>query len=148
MKINDGVFRQRVGSLIETHICETFNLRFNQRQKTVGYYDAYNAKDIYEIKASSKSYNTFIIKQSNHEQLLKKQGKYIFISYNLINRDKNLSVITDIDILNIYIINANNLDPVLMEYGRSYEKRKHLMYKIQLVNVLKANDIERGVNND
>lgn len=110
MKQKDGVFRQRVGYLIEQDICKKFNLFYNKRQRTQGYYDAYNGKNIYEIKASSIKNNTFIIKLSNHEQLVNSDGSYIFISYKLRNKDKDLSVISDIEIINIKFIKAVDID--------------------------------------
>ena len=110
MKPKDGVFRQRVGYLIEQHICKKFNLYYNKRQRTQGYYDAYNDKIIYEIKASSIKNNTFIIRLNNHYQLVNSNGSYIFVSYKLKNKDKDLSVISDIEITNIKFIKANDID--------------------------------------
>jgi hypothetical protein len=110
MKQKDGVFRQRVGYLIEQHICKKFNLYYNKRQRTQGYYDAYNDKTIYEIKASSIKNNTFIIRLNNHQQLVNNDGLYIFISYKLKNKDKGLSVISDIEIINIKFIKAKDID--------------------------------------
>jgi hypothetical protein len=110
MNAKDGVFRQRVGYLIEQDICKKFNLFYNKRQRTQGYYDAYNDKNIYEIKASSIKNNTFIIRLSNHLQLVNSGGSYIFVSYKLKNKDKDLSVISDIEITNIKFIKAKDFD--------------------------------------
>jgi hypothetical protein len=110
MNAKDGVFRQRVGYLIEQHICRKFNLYYNKRQRTKGYYDAYDGKTIYEIKASSIKNNTFIIKLNNHQQLVNSSGLYIFVSYKLKNKDKDLSVISDIEIKNIKFIKAKDID--------------------------------------
>ena len=113
MKINSGIFRQRIGNLIEKEICKKYNLYYNLKQKKFGYYDAYNKQTLYEIKSSSINYNTFIIRKFNQKRLLNAYGEYIFISYKLINKDCNLSVISDIKIKNIYFIKASDLDLIL-----------------------------------
>ena len=110
MKQKDGVFRQRVGYLIEQDICKEFNLYYNKRQRTQGYYDAYDDKTIYEIKASSIKNNTFIIRLNNHQQLANLEGVYIFVSYKLKNKDKDLSVISDIKIKDIKFVRAKDID--------------------------------------
>jgi hypothetical protein len=110
MNAKEGVFRQRVGYLIEQDICKKFNLFYNKRQRTQGYYDAYNDETIYEIKASSIKNNTFIIKLSNHQQLVNSGGAYIFVSYKLKNKDKDLSIISDIKIKDIKFIKAKDID--------------------------------------
>ena len=133
MKSNNGIFRQRVGLLIEGAICDKFNLFYNKRQQTQGYYDAYTDKDIYEIKGSNLKYNTFIIRVSNHKRLLESEGNYIFVSYDLKNKDKDLSVITDISLTKIYIISAKDVDKKLKKYGLySKSKRNIQTCKIQL----------------
>jgi hypothetical protein len=110
MKQKDGIFRQRVGYLIEQDICKKFNLFYNKRQRTQGYYDAYDEKTIFEIKASSITNNTFIIRFNNHQQLTSADGIYIFVSYKLKNKDKDLSVISDIKITDIKFIKARDID--------------------------------------
>jgi hypothetical protein len=110
MKQKDGVFRQRIGYLIEQDICKKFNLFYNKRQRIQGYYDAYDDKTIYEIKASSIKNNTFIIRLNNHPQLVNINGVYIFVSYKLKNKDKDLSVISDINIKDIKFIKAKDID--------------------------------------
>ena len=110
MKQKDGIFRQRVGYLIEQDICKKFNLYYNKRQRISGYYDAYDKNNIYEIKASSIKNNTFIIRLNNHQQLVNINGIYIFVSYKLKNKDKDLSVISDIEITNIKFIKAGDID--------------------------------------
>jgi hypothetical protein len=110
MNAKDGVFRQRVGYLIEQDICKKFDLYYNKRQRTQGYYDAYNDETIYEIKASSIKNSTFIIRLNNHQQLANLEGVYIFVSYKLKNKDKDLSVISDIEIINTKFIKANDID--------------------------------------
>ena len=110
MKQKDGLFKQRVGYLIEQDVCKKFSLYYNKRQRIQGYYDAYNDNTIYEIKASNIKNNTFIIKLNNHQQLVNFEGVYIFISYKLKNKDKDLSVISDIEIINIKFIKAKDID--------------------------------------
>ena len=110
MKQKDGLFKQRVGYLIEQDVCKKFSLYYNKRQRIQGYYDAYNDNTIYEIKASNIKNNTFIIKLNNHQQLVNFEGVYIFISYKLNNKDKDLSVISDIEIINIKFIKAKDID--------------------------------------
>ena len=109
MNAKDGVFRQRVGYLIEQHICKKYNLFYNKRQRTQGYYDAYNLDTIFEIKASSIKYNTFIIRIKNHEKLTECAGSYIFVTYAQKDSDKDLRIISDISIKNIYGIKANDI---------------------------------------
>ena len=110
MKQKDGLFKQRVGYLIEQDVCKKFSLYYNKRQRIQGYYDAYNDNTIYEIKASNIKNNTFIIKLNNHQQLVNSSGSYIFVSYKLKNKDKDLSVISDIEIINIKFIKAKDID--------------------------------------
>lgn len=110
MNTKNGAFRQRVGYLIEQHICEKFGLFYNKRQRTQGYYDAYNDKTIYEIKATNNKNNTFMIRLHNHTQLVLSDGSYIFIIYKLRNKDKDLSVISDIELIQIKIIKAAEIN--------------------------------------
>lgn len=109
MKSKDGVFRQRVGALIERHICKELNLYYNKRQRTQGHYDAYDDKTIYEIKASNTTNNVYIIRKNNHKSLCNAQGSYIFVSYKLKNKDKDLTVISDIEVVAIKIVNATDV---------------------------------------
>ena len=110
MNIKNGAFRQRVGYLIEQYICEKYELFYNKRQRTQGYYDAYNDKTIYEIKASNNKNNTFMIRLQNHKQLVRANGAYIFITYKLRNKDKALSVISDIELLQTKIVKASDIN--------------------------------------
>jgi hypothetical protein len=128
MKQKDGVFTQRIGYLIEQEICKKFNLYYNKRQRIQGYYDAYNDKNIYEIKASSIKNNTFIIKINNHQRLVNSVGLYIFVSYKLKNKDKNLSAISDIKIENIKIIKANDIDIAGKRIFMAWEKKPDKKY--------------------
>ena len=106
-------FRRRVGALIEKYVCDKYNLLFNKRQRKYGYFDAYNKDGIFEIKATHIKSNRFVIKTENHKKLLKAHGSYVFVVYDLINRDKRLTVITDIDVLKIKIVDAKVIDDVL-----------------------------------
>lgn len=110
MNTKNGAFRQRVGYLIEQYICEKYKLFYNKRQRTQGYYDAYDDKTIYEIKASNNKNNTFMIRLHNHKQLVLSNGSYIFITYKLRNKDKDLSVISDIELIQIKIIKASDIN--------------------------------------
>ena len=138
-KPKDGVFRQRVGYLIEQDICKKFNLYYNKRQRIQGYYDAYNNKTIYEIKASSIKHNTFFILINNHKQLVNNNGSYIFVSYKLRNKDKNLSVISDIEIINIKFVKAKDIDiskkPINTRWKSKTDKKYIRLYLSDIKNL-------------
>ena len=106
-------FRCRVGSLIEKYVCNTYKFQYNKRQRTHGYYDAYDEKHLYEIKSANIRSDRFVINIKNHKQLLRYNGSYIFVVYDLIDRDKELSVISDIDIKNEIFMNAKHVDGIL-----------------------------------
>lgn len=118
-------FPQRIGKLIEQHIIKTERLLPNKRQQTKGYYDAYNSDGIYEIKAA-KDNNYFRINQKNHEQLFEADGSYILVRYSLIDVDKDLKMITDIDIKDIKYIKADKLKASSSLWTE--DKRKTSMY--------------------
>lgn len=109
--MNNQLFKKRAGTLIERYICDKYNLFFNKQQIKKGYYDAYDKDFIYEIKAAYiNNSSRFIINKHNHTQLNNVGGKYIFVTYNLIDNDKGLQLITDINIKKIlflksYIVN-------------------------------------------
>ena len=148
MNTKDGVFRQRVGALIEKDVCKKFDLFYNKRQHTQGYYDAYNKDNLYEIKASNLSYNTFIIRLKNHNLLLNNDGSYIFVSYSLKNKDVDLRVISDIIIQDIHIISGLNMDGILKRHGNIVKKnvnKDYIRIKIRLNHVLGAKGIKKGV---
>ena len=67
MNPKSGMFRQRVGALIEQHICDKYNLFYNKRQRKMGYFDAYSSDTIYEIKSTIQGSNTFVIIKKNHD---------------------------------------------------------------------------------
>ena len=122
-------FPQRIGKLIEDHIISKESLTPNKRQQTKGYFDAYDATNIYEIKAA-KDNNYFRIMQKNHKLLCNASGTYIFVNYSLKNRDEALKVITDVIIENIYRLDANNL--MLRARLKVEDQRKqNLFYKVK-----------------
>lgn len=118
--------KQRVGRLVEEHVCIKHKLKFNQRQQTKGYYDAYNKDHIFEIKAV-KTINAqdprLIIIIKNHKELLNSgRGKYIIVNYELINKDKDLQLIQDINILDHTIISAENMSNLISKHGTFFER--------------------------
>lgn len=133
-----GRFCQRVGTLIEQYICHKMQLTFNKRQQTKGYYDAYDQNTVYEIKATRQKVNTFLIKESNHKELLTVGGSYIFVCYQVKDNDKNLQVISDIDILDIVTLTADKVN-ILMEssVSKSTVRNKVAYRKVKIGNVHK-----------
>lgn len=146
MKGNDGVFRQRVGMLIEQHICDKFALSYNKRQRKFGYYDAYKGDMIYEIKASIQTSNTFNILEDNHKKLCNTAGSYIFVSYKLINKDITLRVISDIQLYKIYIIPATQVDTVIKQYATGHTKGERIQLKLKMRDVERIQDIMNVVD--
>ena len=106
-------FRCRVGKLVEDYICDKYGFQYNKRQRTRGYYDCYDANYLYEIKSANIRSDRFVINIKNHKQLLRYNGSYIFVVYDLIDRDKELSVISDIDIKSEKFMNAKDVDVLL-----------------------------------
>ena len=106
-------FRCRVGKLVEDYICDKYSFQYNKRQRTRGYYDCYDVNYLYEIKSANIRSDRFVINIKNHKQLLRYNGSYIFVVYDLIDRDKELSVISDIDIKNEIFMNAKLVDALL-----------------------------------
>ena len=106
-------FRCRVGALVEGYICNTYKFHYNKRQRKYGYYDCYDEKHLYEIKSANIKSDRFVININNHKKLLEKNGSYIFVVYDLIDRDKELSVISDIDIKNEIFMNTIHVDRIL-----------------------------------
>jgi hypothetical protein len=154
--------------LIETYICEKYNLFYNKRQQTLGFYDAYYKNKIYEIKASNINYNTFIFKKINHHKLVAANGYYIFVSYNLKDTDKDLQAITDINVLEInlkdtdkdlraitdinvlqtYTISAIHLNNLLIKHNITAKGKtdNYHQYKIQLSTIQRSNDLKEVIN--
>lgn len=139
MKPNNGVFRQRVGALIEQYICERYELFFNKRQRTKGFYDAYKDGGIFEIKASRITHKEFVLLGDNHEKLVKAGGSYIFVSYDIVNHDSQLRVISDIEILDVYIIKAHTINTTIKKYANVKTVRGREQLKIGLARIRTAN---------
>lgn len=143
MKSKDGAFRQRVGALIEKHICKELNLYYNKRQRTQGHYDAYDDRNIYEIKASNTTNNIFIIRKNNHKRLCAAHGSYIFVSYKLKNKDKDLSVMSDIKITLIQIVNANGVGVNDKKTCKAFQNTPNKQYvKINLSEIKRMREVK------
>jgi len=119
-----GRFQQRVGELIEQHVCKIFNLKFNTNQRKNGYYDAYNKKKVYEIKSSNLHNSRATIFLNNHKKLYNANGQYIMILYECDDQDKELRVISDIQILKIVTISAKKLDDTILKYGIHFNRKQ------------------------
>jgi len=130
MKTKQHTFPQRIGKLIETHIIEKDNLLPNKRQQTKGYFDAYNDKNVFEIKAA-KDDNYFRIMQKNHRELFNIHGIYILVRYTLKNTDKDLKAITDIIIGNIRYVTALELQETAVTWLED-QRKKNLYYKVKI----------------
>lgn len=115
MKSADGRYCQRVGALIEKYICEKYDLLYNRRQKIKGYYDAYDKNTLYEIKATNSRSNNFQLNEKNHRTLTGLKGQYIFVLYSLKNKDKDLTVASDITIERAIFRDAVDVDTILRE---------------------------------
>jgi len=120
--------KQRVGNLIEEYIAQQYNLKRNKRQCTYGFYDCYNNKTIYEIKAAKSNSYRFMIYMDNHNRLFMANGVYIFVIYDTIDKDHNLQVITDISIKHVRFIDSKKIDNILLnhpveQYSRKKQKR-------------------------
>jgi len=120
--MNNGVFQQRIGALIEAYICKRSKLYPNQRQQQRGYFDAYNEEHLYEIKAILKKTDRVTIRIRNHEELVGHNGRYIFVLYELVDKDKDLSVITDINVLEIIEEEASRISKAIAKYGVEYTR--------------------------
>ena len=122
--------KQRVGTLIEQFVCDKYNLSYNKRQRAHGFFDCYDEDTLYEIKASNVKSNRFIIDVDNHNKLFLANGKYIFIVYQLIDKDHDLQLITDIDIKQIKIIDSQTIDSILLKHREEqYSKKNTKRYK-------------------
>ena len=117
-----GGFAQRVGKLIEDHVCSEYGYYPNKRQQTRGYFDASLKDKIFEIKGVLKRTNRVTIRIDNHKKLIEHNGGYIFVNYDLINNDKNLSIINDIDILDIIRMDSLEVEDILNKQGVIYER--------------------------
>lgn len=140
--INSYQFRSRIGKLIEDYICKKYNLYYNNRQRTAGHYDAYDKNGVYEIKASYIKSNRFVINRDNHKKLENINGDYIFVLYELWDKDKGLRVISDIKIVDIIIMNSKLLTELINQKNVSgYVKRIEKQYvRIYLSEIRELND--------
>lgn len=120
MKAEHGIYRQRIGKLLEDFICKKYSLFYNKKQRNYGYYDAYDKNSIYEIKGAIKTSNRFFIRTVNHKKLLDAGGIYIFVVYSLIDTDKYLRLITDISIENILFISAKKINETIINNKKEY----------------------------
>lgn len=112
-----GSLRNRIGILTEDYILNKYDLMYNKRQKTnhLGFYDGYaKSGKLYEIKSIKDiDYAKVLLIEKNHKELIKHDGIYIFVVYELINKDSELSIITDIQINNEIFIHAKDVDSLI-----------------------------------
>ena len=118
--------KQRVGKLIEEYIIEKYLFLPNRRQQSMGYYDAYSKNYIFEIKAvkaiKKQNPRVLIIKKNHADLLASNCGKYIFVKYDLVNKDKDLQLIQDINILQTVSISAEDINVLISKYGTFYDR--------------------------
>jgi len=120
--------KQRIGNLIEEYVAQQYNFKRNKRQHAYGFYDCYDNKTIYEIKAAKSNSYRFMIYMDNHNQLFMANGIYIFVVYDLEDKDHDLQVITDINIKQVQFIDSKKIDSILLnhpveQYSRKKQKR-------------------------
>ena len=139
---------QRVGKLIEKYVCEKYDLLPNKRQRTKGYFDGCSKDHIYEIKAVKTTFRDtnprITIINDNHKKLeASKCGKYLIINYNLIDKDKNLQSIQDINIRREIEISSKIMSEIISKDGMPHTRK----YKngIRQHTRIKFNDISKTV---
>jgi len=121
--------KQRVGNLIEEYVAQQYNLKRNKRQHAYGFYDCYDDKTIYEIKAAKSNSYRFMIYMDNHNRLFMANGVYIFVVYDLKDKDHDLKVITDISIKHIKFVDSITIDGILLNHpveNYSSQKKKRI----------------------
>ena len=121
--------KQRVGNLIEEYVAQQYNLKRNKRQHAYGFYDCYDDKTIYEIKAAKSNSYRFMIYMDNHNRLFMANGVYIFVVYDLKDKDHDLKVITDISIKRIKFVDSITIDGILLNHpveNYSSQKKKRI----------------------
>ena len=122
--------KQRVGNLIEEYVAQQYNLKRNKRQRIYGFYDCFDDKTIYEIKAAKSNSYRFMINVDNHYRLYAANGIYIFVVYNLEDKDHDLQVITDINIKHIRFIDSKKIDNILVNHPvEQYSSKKQKRIK-------------------
>jgi len=130
--------KQRVGNLIEEYVAQQYNLKRNKRQRTYGFYDCYDNKTIYEIKAAKSNSYRFMIYMDNHNRLFMANGVYIFVVYDLEDKDYDLQIITDISIKHVRFIDSKKIDSILLNHSvEQYSRKKQkIMKRIRFNEVL------------
>jgi len=130
--------KQRIGNLIEEYIAQEYGLHRNKRQHAYGFYDCYDNKTIYEIKAAKSNSYRFMIYMDNHNRLFMANGVYIFIIYDLEDKDHDLQVITDISIKHVRFIDSKKIDSILQKHNEEYysNKKQKRMKRIRFNEVL------------
>jgi len=130
--------KQRVGNLIEEYMAQQYNLKRNKRQRTYGFYDCYDDKTIYEIKAAKSNSYRFMIYIDNHNRLFMANGVYIFVVYDLEDKDHDLQIITDICIKHIRFIDSKKINSILLQHPvEQYSRKKQkIMKRIRFNEVL------------
>ncbi len=130
--------KQRIGNLIEEYMAQQYNLKRNKRQRTYGFYDCYDDKTIYEIKAAKSNSYRFMIYIDNHNRLFMANGVYIFVVYDLEDKDHDLQVITDISIKHVRFIDSKKIDNILQKHNEEYysHKKQKIMKRIKFNEVL------------
>jgi len=130
--------KQRVGNLIEEYVAQEYGLHRNKRQRVYGFYDCFDDKTIYEIKAAKSNSYRFMINVNNHYRLYAANGVYIFAVYDLEDKDHDLQVITDINIKQIRFIDSKKIDSILLHHPvEQYSRKKQkIMKRIRFNEVL------------
>jgi len=59
---------------------------------------------------------------TNHEQLLSTDSSYIVVLYDLMDSDRDLQLITDIEILDTLFVSSNIMDEIIKEHGVKYQR--------------------------
>jgi len=130
--------KQRVGNLIEEYVAQQYNLKRNKRQHVYGFYDCFDDKTIYEIKAAKSNSYRFMIYMNNHYRLFMANGIYIFVVYDLEDKDHDLQMITDINIKQVRFIDSKKIDSILLNHPvEQYSRKKQkIMKRIRFNEVL------------
>jgi len=130
--------KQRVGNLIEEYVAQQYNLKRNKRQHACGFYDCFDNKTIYEIKAAKSNSYRFMIYMDNHNRLFMANGVYIFVVYDLKDKDHDLQVITDISIKHVRFIDSKKINSILLHHPvEQYSRKKQkIMKRIRFNEVL------------
>lgn len=123
-------FPQRIGKLIENYVIEKDSLFKNKHQQKRGYFDAYNDKTVFEIKAAKDS-NYFRLSQKNHKSLMLAHGVYILVRYYLKNNDLTLKLMSDIVIEDIRYVTALEIEQSAKVWLED-QRKTNMYYKVKL----------------